>query len=76
MALAIVAPPASAAFPGANGRLALTPLTGRGVLIASPQTGRAHRVCDGAQSCGGNVGAVRFSPSGREIAVAGRGCVL
>ncbi len=67
LGLAAAAPPASAAFPGANGRLAVTPLSGGGLLIASPQTGRARRACDAPQTCGAQPTGARFSPNGREI---------
>ena len=67
LALAVSAPPASAAFPGANGQLAVTPVSGSGVILASPQTGRTRRVCDAPQRCGGQPTEARFSPNGREI---------
>jgi hypothetical protein len=65
--LAAAAPPAFAAFPGANGQLALTPLKGTGVILASPQTGRARRVCDAPQRCGSRPADARFSPNGGEV---------
>ena len=67
LALAIAAPPALAAFPGANGTLAVTPLTGNGIIVASPQTGRGRRVCDAPQKCGTRLSGARFAPSGREV---------
>ncbi len=69
LGLAAAAPPASAAFPGANGELVLTPASGNGVLIASPQTGRARRVCDAPQRCGTRPADASFSPNGRELIV-------
>ena len=67
LALAVAAPPASAAFPGANGKLAVSPVTGNGVIVASSQTGRWRRVCDAPQTCGIRPSGARFSPNGREI---------
>jgi hypothetical protein len=67
LAFVAAAPPASAAFPGADGQLALTPITGNGVILGSPQTGRAMRVCDAPQRCGGQPASARFSPNGREV---------
>ncbi len=67
LTLAVVAPPASAAFAGANGKLAITPLSGAGLIIASPQTGRARRVCDAPQNCGLRLTDPRFSANGREV---------
>ncbi len=67
LGLAAAAPPASAAFPGANGQLAVTPLSGDGVILASPQTGRGHRVCDAPQMCGQRPVDARYSPNGREL---------
>jgi hypothetical protein len=67
LALAATAPPASAAFAGANGKLAVTPLSGAGLIIASPQTGRGRRVCDAPQNCGPRLTDPRFSASGREV---------
>lgn len=67
LALATGAPPASAAFAGANGKLAVTPLSGAGLIIASPQTGRAHRVCGAPQNCGLRLTDPRFSANGREV---------
>jgi hypothetical protein len=67
IALAASAPPAPAAFPGANGQLAVTPASGNGVILASPQTGRARRVCDAPQRCGEHPTDAQFSPNGREV---------
>lgn len=67
LALAVAAPPALAAFPGANGQLVLTPAHGSGILIASARTGRAHRVCDAPQSCQARPTDLRLAPNGREV---------
>jgi WD40-like Beta Propeller Repeat len=67
LTLAVMAPPASAAFAGANGKIAVTPLSGAGLVIASPQTGRAQRVCDAPQNCGLRLTDPRFSANGREV---------
>jgi hypothetical protein len=73
LALAASAPPAPAAFPGGNGRLVLTPMSGGGVLIASPRTGGARRVCDRSRTCDGRTEDARFSPNGREVVFGARG---
>jgi hypothetical protein len=73
LSLSAAPPPAFAAFPGANGQLAITPLTGRGLILASPRSGRAKRVCNAAHTCDGRSTAAQFSPSGREIVVSAGG---
>lgn len=73
VSLAVWAAPASAAFPGANGQLAITPLSGKGLILASPQSGRAKRVCNAAHTCHDRPTAAQFSPSGREIVVSAGG---
>jgi hypothetical protein len=67
LGLAAAAPPAFATYPGANGQLVISPAHGNGVLIASPQTGRARRVCDAPQRCGQRPADARYSPNGREV---------
>src|ERR1700760_569650 len=67
IALTAGAPPALAAFPGANGKLAVTPTSGNGIVVASSQTGRGRRVCDASQKCGTRPSGARFAPSGREL---------
>jgi hypothetical protein len=73
LALAALAPSASAAFPGANGQLVLTPTSGGGVLIASPHSGRAKRVCNAPHTCDGRATDAQFSPNGREVVIASGG---
>jgi len=69
LGLAASASPAAAAFPGANGQLAVTPVSGNGVILASAQTGRARRMCDAPQRCGQRPADASFSPNGRELVV-------
>jgi dipeptidyl aminopeptidase/acylaminoacyl peptidase len=66
--VALCAPAASASFAGANGELALQPMSGSGVLLASA-SGHGHRLI-----CATNVACQtatdpRWSPDGRELVV-------
>jgi dipeptidyl aminopeptidase/acylaminoacyl peptidase len=51
LAAAMIAGPASAAFPGRNGLLAVAPLRGAGVLLVKPGAGSERRICAGGPGC-------------------------
>ena len=57
--IAVLASPALAAFPGANGELAVQPRSGAGIMLVSANGRGAHRIC-----CGGRP---RWSPDGRAL---------
>jgi hypothetical protein len=69
LVMAIMAPPALAAFPGANGLLAVAPLTGRGLVLVNSAGGQEHRVCphDADSSCGSDK-RPDWSPDGQLLA--------
>lgn len=60
-----VAPPALAAFPGANGQLAVQPWSEAGIVLVSADGRGAHRVCLGSEC--GMRGRPRWSPDGRAL---------
>jgi hypothetical protein len=63
---AIVASPASAAFPGRNGLLAVQPVSGGGVLLVNAQGGAERRICTDRSRCG-TPRTPRWSPDGRAL---------
>jgi hypothetical protein len=73
---ALMSAPASAAFPGGDGLLAVQPARGPGVLLVDARTGRQRRLCASHAPCpiGGSP---RWSPDGRSVALSpsGRGRV-
>jgi len=64
---AIVAAPASAAFPGRDGLLAVQPVTGAGVLLVNAHGGSEHRICTNRSQCGSPKDP-RWSPDGLALA--------
>lgn len=64
------ASPALAAFPGADGMLAVQPQSGGGVLLVSANGRIVHRICALKQRCG-TPRRPRWSPDGRAIVFAG-----
>jgi hypothetical protein len=69
LALAL-ASSASAAFPGANGALAVQPRTGGGIVLVSPTGRGAHRICAHDTRCG-KPRRPQWSPDGRALVFAG-----
>jgi hypothetical protein len=69
-ALVIAASGAQAAFPGANGVLAVQPRTGGGIVLVGADGRGARRVCTDRRSCGVPRRA-RWSPDGRSLVFAG-----
>jgi dipeptidyl aminopeptidase/acylaminoacyl peptidase len=69
LALAATAGSASAAFRGRDGLLAVTPTSGRGVLLVGATGRGAHRVC--ATATCGRARLARWSPDGRQLLVSG-----
>jgi hypothetical protein len=72
----LVAAPASAAFPGGDGLLAVQPARGPGVLLVDASTGRQRRLCAGHSPCA-IARRPRWSSDGRSLALSpnGRGRV-
>ncbi len=64
------ASPALAAFPGANGLLAVQPQSGGGIVLVAPNGRSAHRICTAKSRCG-TPRAPHWSPDGRAIVFAG-----
>jgi hypothetical protein len=64
----VLANSASAAFPGRNGLLAVTPVSGPGLALVNPQTGAAKLVCTNTLLCGAPSHA-QWSPNGRALIV-------
>jgi len=64
---AIVASPASAAFPGRDGLLAVQPLSGSGLLLVNAHGGAQRRICTNRSRCGSPRNP-RWSPDGRVLA--------
>jgi WD40-like Beta Propeller Repeat len=67
---AACAPAASASFAGANGELALQPMTGSGVLLASATGDSHHLICETDAACEAAIDP-RWSPDGRSLVVNG-----
>jgi hypothetical protein len=67
---AICAAPASAAFPGRDGLLAVQPVNGGGMLLVNAQSGSQHRICTSKGVCGSPKDP-RWSPNGRALAFSG-----
>jgi Tol biopolymer transport system component len=61
-----VASSAQAAFPGNNGLLAVEPLSGTGLILATSSGAREHRICTDVQACG-HPDQVQWSPDGRSL---------
>jgi Tol biopolymer transport system component len=59
---------ASAAFPGRNGLLAVTPVSRPGLALMNPQTGAAKLVCRNTLLCGA-PSHPQWSPNGRALIV-------
>jgi hypothetical protein len=71
LALALsVASPALAAFPGGDGLLAVQPVTGRGIVLVSPDGRIVRRICTDAARCG-RPRRPRWSPDGQSLVFAG-----
>ena len=66
---------ASAAFPGANGLLAVQPLAGPGVLLVDSHGGHEQRICVVELVCGAPK-APRWSSDGRALAFGSSGTTL
>jgi hypothetical protein len=64
--MALAASPASAAFPGRNGLLAVQPLTGRGLVLVKARGGQERRICTDRVRCG-KPHNPRWSPDGRAL---------
>lgn len=64
------ASPAMAAFPGANGLLAVEPVSGAGIILVGANGRNAHRICTDVQQCG-TPREPRWSPDGRAIVFSG-----
>src|ERR1700734_2927371 len=64
--MAILAAPALAAFPGANGLLAVAPFAGRGLVLVNSTGGQQERICPHSafSKCGTDKGP-RWSPDGQ-----------
>ncbi|MDQ2760501.1 MAG: hypothetical protein M3Y17_08745 [Actinomycetota bacterium] len=73
-AVALIAPTgASAAWPGRDGLLALAPIAGRGLVLATAQGRVVQRVCPAVgRGCATALGPV-WSPDGRELAFSSPG---
>ena len=61
---------AAASFRGHDGRLALQPLTGPGILLADADGHHVHRICATNPACARALDP-RWAPDGRELAFAG-----
>jgi hypothetical protein len=68
LSLLAVTSSASAAFPGRNGLLAVTPVSGPGVALVNPQSGAATLVCTNTLLCGA-PSHPQWSPNGRALIV-------
>ena len=66
----LFASPALAAFPGANGVLAVQPVSGGGIVLVGANGQGAHRICTVKAACG-TPRRPRWSPDGRAIVFAG-----
>lgn len=64
------ASPALAAFPGANGLLAVQPVVGHGIVLVTASGGIVRRICTVRKRCG-VPRQPRWSPDGRAIVFAG-----
>jgi hypothetical protein len=65
--VAISASPASAAFPGRDGLLAVQPVTGAGIVLVNTHGGAERRICTSHSRCGSPRNP-RWSPDGRALA--------
>ncbi|MGN6872699.1 MAG: hypothetical protein ACTHMY_30285 [Solirubrobacteraceae bacterium] len=71
LALALsLASPALAAFPGANGLLAVQPVVGHGVVLVTVNGRVVHRLCTDRKLCG-TPRRPRWSPNGQSLVFAG-----
>lgn len=70
--LSLFASTAPAAFPGANGLLAVQPQFGDGMVLVSTSGKGARRICLNRERCG-TAGRPRWSPDGRALVFAGPG---
>jgi WD40-like Beta Propeller Repeat len=60
---------AAAAFPGADGQLAVEPVSGANLLLVNRDGSQGHPMCVGLASVCGPEGVPRWSPDGRDLAI-------
>ncbi len=70
MLVLLLAAPALAAFPGANGLLAVQPVSGGGIVLVAVNGRHARRICTLKKRCG-TPHTPRWSPDGRAIVFGG-----
>ena len=66
----VLASPAVAAFPGANGLLAVQPVAGHGIVLVNVNGRIVRRICTDIHKCG-TPRRPRWSPDGRSLVFAG-----